>query len=156
MPKPDVLVMVPLSHLEEAKPSTSAPIRPQLLCNITHQLQLGKHLLFRHPLSTNRYTRKPTLRAHPNILHGLLHTAALPVGDDLRRFPDSALDSLGVFQLWILCSHHAEDDVLVGWEEAQWFEAAGSRVVVFEEEGVVVETLEEALGNLLVGAFAKV
>lgn len=130
--------------------------RPDLLGNIVDKLELGKHLLLCHTLSTNSDTSETALGADANILESLLEAAALTVGDDLGGVENSVLDDLGVLELGLLGGDDTEDDVLVLGEETQGLETAGTRVVVLEEEGVVVECREELFGDLFVGALAEV
>ena len=136
-------------------PYLSRPIRPKLLCNVSHQPQLRKHLLLRHALGTNSHAGKAALRANADVLHDLLDAALLTVCNDPCGFQDAPLDLLRILEGRVLGGHNAEDDVLALGQEAQGLEAAGPLIVVLEEEGVVVEDLEETLGNLFIRSLAE-
>jgi hypothetical protein len=129
---------------------------PDLLGNIIDKLELGKHLLLSHTLSTDSDTSETALRADTNCLESLLKAATLTISDDLGSVENSVLDDLGILELGLLGGDDTEDDVLVLGEETEGLETAGAGVVVLEEEGVVVEGLEELFGDLFVGALAKV
>jgi hypothetical protein len=124
--------------------------RPDLLSDIVDKLELGKHLVLSHTLSTNSDTSEAALRADANLLKSLLQTATLTISDDLGSVEHAVLDDLSILKLGFLGGDDSEDDVLVLREEAKGLETAGTRVVVLEEEGVVVEDGEELLGDLLV------
>ncbi|KAI6753420.1 hypothetical protein HG531_005589 [Fusarium graminearum] len=123
---------------------------PDLLSDIVDKLELGKHLLLGHTISTDSDTSEAALGADADRLESLLKAAALAVGDDLGSVKDSVLDDLGVLQLGLLGGDDTEDDVLVLGEETEGLETAGAGVVVLEEEGVVVERREELFGDLFV------
>lgn len=81
---------------------SSRPIRPELLRNILHKLQLGEHLLLGHALRSNRHTGETALWADAQVLHCLLYAPALALGDYLGCLAHPSLDQLGVLKLWVL------------------------------------------------------
>lgn len=130
--------------------------RPQFPGNITNQPELVKHLLLRHAIRADGDTGKPALRADANVGHGLGDAPALSAGDDPRGLAHAALDRLGVLEPRVLGGHDAQHDVLAPGQEAERLEPPGARVVVLEEEGVVVEGGEELLGDFFVRPLAEV
>lgn len=138
----------------------SAPLRlhltrPQIVRNLLDEVELSKHFVLGHAVGANRDAGKSALRADADAVHDLLHCPALSASDHLGCFPHPGFDDLPVLQLRILGRHDAQHDILAAGEEAQRFKATGSRVVVFQEERVVVEGAEELLRNLLVGSLAE-
>lgn len=140
-----------LSELAFVQPNHDLSLSgPNLLGDIIDKLELGKHLLLSHTLSTDSNTSEAALGADANRLESLLKAAALAVSDDLGSVEDPVLDDLGVLQLGLLGGDDTKDDVLVLGEETEGLETTGAGVVVLEEEGVVVERCEELFGNLFV------
>ncbi|KAI6775885.1 hypothetical protein HG530_002643 [Fusarium avenaceum] len=75
---------------------------PDLLSNVVHELELSKHLILSHTLSTNSDTGEATLRADADILESLLEAATLTISDDLCGVEDTVLDDLGILELGLL------------------------------------------------------
>src|SRR5215469_1142522 len=82
----------------------------------------------------------------------LRRQAQLVERHELRRLIDAALEHVRVFQLAPLGGHQAEHDHLARRHEAQRLEAAGTVVVVLEEEPVHVQLAEQCLGNEVIPA----
>ena len=135
--------------------SRLCPVRPKLLGDILDKLELGKHLLLSHALGADGDTGETALGANTDALHGLVDGNALALGDYLGSLLDAGLDDLGILELGLLGSDNTEHDVLALGEESEGLKAAGTGVVIFKEEGVVVEGGEHLLGNLLVGALTE-
>lgn len=132
------------------------PVWPDLTSDILHKLELLEHDILVHALSSNTDTGKTALWADTDLLKGLLSRLALTLGNDVGGLKDLVLHLGLVLHLWNLGADNTKNDVLVTWQEAEWLEATGPWVVVLEVEGVVVERLEEALGNGLVGTLGEV
>jgi hypothetical protein len=65
---------------------------------------------------------------------------------------DAAFEGVLGFEGWGLGGDQAQDDQLVGGDEAEGLEGAGAVVVVFEEEAVDLEAGEDRLGDEVVAA----
>src|SRR5262249_25666764 len=86
---------------------------------------------------------KPALRAQEELFER----------DELGGFIDPAFERVARLERRILAGEEAEDDALAVRDEAQGLEAAGARRVVFEEEDVRVEFLEQGRCHKIVAAF---
>ena len=128
------------------------PVWPDLVGDILNKLELLEHNVLVHALSSDTDTGETALWANTDLLESLLSRSALTLGDDVGGLEDLVLHLGWVFHLWNLGADNTENDVLLLWQEAERLEATRAWVVVLEVEGVVVESLEEALGNGLVGA----
>jgi hypothetical protein len=135
---------------------TLGAVGPELVSDLLDKVELGKHLVLGHGLGTDTSAGETALRADTDALHGLLTADALTLGDDVGGLEDLLLHLLGILEVGDLCADDTENDVLVLGEEAEGLEATAARVIVLEVEGVVVEGLEESLGDLLVRALGEV
>jgi hypothetical protein len=135
---------------------TLGAVGPELVSDLLDKVELGEHLVLGHGLGTDTSAGETALRADTDALHGLLTADALTLGDDVGGLEDLLLDLLGILEVGDLCADDTENDVLVLGEEAEGLEATAARVIVLEVEGVVVEGLEESLGDLLVRALGEV
>jgi hypothetical protein len=131
-------------------------VGPELVCDLLDKVELGEHLVLGHGLGTNTSAGETALGADTNALHGLLTADALTLGNDVGGLEDLLLHLFGILKVGDLGADDTENDILVLGEEAEGLEATAAGVIVLEVEGVVVEGLEESLGDLLVRALGEV
>src|ERR1017187_4091557 len=138
---------VTAARISPRPPRPAAASDPSLasaphLCRSLHdQLQLGHLLLVAERVSLHR-RGEPALRRQAQLLDR----------DVARGLLDPPLEQILALQLAALGGHQTQHDQLVGRDVAQRLKAAGTRVVVLQEEPVHVELAEQRLGDEVIAA----
>ena len=73
--------------------------------------------------------------------------------DETGSLVDATLEIFLAFEFRALRADQSKDDCLALGDEAERFKGTGSFVIVFEQEAVHGELVEEALGDRVVSAF---
>src|SRR5215470_12627429 len=115
---------------------------PYLPCRLHNALELAL-LLIRAEQVADHIRREAALRADRELIKR----------QDLRGFINAALECVDSLQLWHLGADEAQHDHLALRHEAQRREAAGAWTVIFEQEAVMRQRIEQALGDRVISSF---
>src|SRR5271165_6159065 len=116
---------------------------PDLAGGVDDEPQLGLLLFDRQRVAVDG-RREPALRAEAQLFQRQVFCCLV----------DPALQLVLAFERGSLAGDETQDHALVpSRHEPQWLEAAGARIVVFEEEAVDLKLAEQSLGDMVVTAF---
>jgi hypothetical protein len=135
--------------------SRSRLVRPDIIGNLPHQLELVDHAIPVNSIAL-AVRSKATLRADTDLVQGSFERDVVTLGDDLGRINNTLLHLLLVLHGSELAGHNAENDLLVRGQVLEGLEAAGALGVVLKVVSVHVELLEQLDGDAVVSALGKV
>src|SRR5665213_525798 len=122
----------------------SSSSAPDFVGRLDHEAQFGDLLVETETIAFHR-RRKPALRRKAKLIERHV----------LTGFFDTSLEPVLRLEETPLGGDEPENDHLALGHEAQWLEASGTLVIVFEEEPVDVQLTEEGLGHEVVAALGR-
>jgi len=143
------------SDMSQHFESISRLVRPDLVRQFPHKLQLVLHILPYNCVSF-LVTCKSTLWADAQSLQRLLPRLPGSLSYNICGLEHPLLHLLFVLQLRELTCDDTKNDVLIGWEMQQRLEVTGPRGVVLEVVGLHIKVLEDLGGDAVVAAFGEV
>lgn len=143
------------SPAEQRFPSHSRLVRPDIISNLTHKLELVDHAIPVNSIAL-AVRSETTLRADTDLVKGLLEGDVVTLSDELSGINNALLHLLLVLHGGELASDDAENHVLVAGEVLEGLEATGALGVILQVIGVDVELLEQLDGDAVVSTLGEV